>query len=54
LGNAEEAQTELDATAAEEAPLDDTTEGNVLIFGLELESAEVTPENLEELRGFLS
>jgi hypothetical protein len=54
LGNAEEAQTELDATAEEEAPFDGTTEGNVLIFGLESESAEVTPENLEELRGLLS
>ncbi|HVF02672.1 MAG TPA: hypothetical protein VNA27_15220 [Rubrobacteraceae bacterium] len=48
-----EAQLELDATVEEESPFDGTTDGNVLIFGLESESAEVTPENLEALQGIL-
>ena len=54
LESAEEAQLELEATAEEESPFDGTTEGNVLIFGIESESAEVTPENLEALRELLS
>jgi hypothetical protein len=53
LESTEEAQLELEATAEEESPFDGTTEGNVLIFGIESESAEVTPENFEELRGLL-
>jgi len=54
LETSEEAQLELDATVEEESPFDGTTEGNVLIFGIESESAEVTPENLEALRELLS
>ncbi len=54
LESTEEAQLELDATVEEESPFDGTTEGNVLVFGTESESAEVTPENLEALRGQLS
>jgi hypothetical protein len=54
LESPEEAQLELDATVEEESPFDGTTEGNVLIFGIESESAEVTPENLEALRELLS
>lgn len=53
LESPEEAQLELDATVEEESPFDGTTDGNVLIFGLESESAEVTPENLEALQGLL-
>ena len=53
LESPEEAQLELDATVEEEAPFDGTTDGNVLIFGLESESAEVTPENLEALQDLL-
>ena len=54
LETSKEAQLELDATVEEESPFDGTTEGNVLIFGIESESAEVTPENLEALRELLS
>ena len=53
LESLEEAQLELDATVEQESPFDGTTDGNVLIFGLESESAEVTPENLEALQGLL-
>jgi len=53
LESPEEAQPELDVTVDEEYPFDATTDGNVLIFGLESESAEVTPENLEALQGLL-
>jgi hypothetical protein len=53
LESPEEAQLELDATVEEESPFDGTTDGNLLIFGLESESAEVTPENLEALQGLL-
>ena len=53
LESSEEAQLELEATMEEEYPFDGTTEGNVLVFGVESESAEVTPENLEALRGLL-
>ena len=53
LENPEEAQLELDATVEEESPFDGTTEGNVLIFAVESETAEVTPENLEALRELL-
>jgi hypothetical protein len=53
LESPEEAQQELDATVEEESPFDGTTDGNVLIFGIESESAEVTPENLEALQGLL-
>ena len=53
LESAEEAQLELEATVEEESPFDGTTEGNVLVFGIEAESAEVTPENLEALRELL-
>jgi hypothetical protein len=54
LESPEEAQLELEATVEEESPFDGSTEGNVLVFGLESESAEVTPENLEALRELLS
>ncbi len=54
LESPEQAQLELEATVEEESPFDGTTEGNVLIFGIESESAEVTPENLEALRELLS
>ena len=37
----------------EESPFDGTTEGNVLVFGIESETAEVTPENLEALQDLL-
>jgi hypothetical protein len=37
----------------QESPFDGTTDGNVLVFGIESESAEVTPENLEALQGLL-
>jgi hypothetical protein len=53
LESLEEAQLELDATVEQESPFDGTTDGNVLIFVLELESAEVTPEKLEALQGLL-
>lgn len=53
LESPEEAQLELDATVEEESPFDGTTEGNVLIFAVESETAEVTPENLEALRDLL-
>jgi hypothetical protein len=53
LESPEEAQPELDATMDEESPFDATIDGNVLIFGLESESAEVTPENLEALQDLL-
>jgi hypothetical protein len=53
LESLEEAQLELDAIVEQESPFDGTTDGNVLIFGLESESAEVTPENLEALQGLL-
>jgi hypothetical protein len=54
LESSEEAQLELEATMEEESPFNGTTEGNVLIFGIESESAEVTQENLEALRDLLS
>ena len=54
LESPEQAQLELEATVEEESPFDGTTEGNVLVFGIESESAEVTPENLEALRELLS
>lgn len=53
LESSEEAQLELEATVEEESPFNGTTEGNVLIFGIESESAEVTQENLEALRELL-
>ncbi len=53
LESPEEAQLELDATVEEESPFDGTTEGNVLVFNLELETAEVTPENLAALQDLL-
>jgi hypothetical protein len=53
LESPEEAQQELDATQENEPPFDGTTEGNVLIFSLNTETAEVTPENLEALQDLL-
>jgi hypothetical protein len=53
LESPEEAQLELNATAEEEAPFDGTTEGNVLVFNLESETAAVTPENLAALQELL-
>jgi hypothetical protein len=53
LESPEEAQLELNATVEQESPFDGTTDGNVLVFGIESESAEVTPENLEALQGLL-
>ena len=53
LESPEQAQQELEATVEEESPFDGTTEGNLLIFGIESESTEVTPENLEALRELL-
>jgi hypothetical protein len=54
LGSPEEAQLELNETVEQESPFDGTTDGNVLVFGIESESAEVTPENLEALQGLLT
>jgi hypothetical protein len=53
LESPEEAQLELNETVEQESPFDGTTDGNVLVFGIESESAEVTPENLEALQGLL-
>lgn len=53
LESPEEARSELDATVEIESPFEGTTEGNVLIFQLNSETAEVTPENLEALRELL-
>jgi hypothetical protein len=41
----------MNTTVEQESPFDGTTDGNVLVFGIESESAEVTPENLEALQG---
>ena len=54
LESSEQAQLELEATVEEESPFNGTTEGNVLIFGIESESAEVRSDNLEALRELLS
>ncbi len=53
LESPEEAQLELNETVEQESPFDGTTDGNGLVFGIESESAEVTPENLEALQGLL-